>query len=52
MNWMPNWDAELSNLSMMEDASPEVLEPMKDAFTYMMSSANKITLYGGRLMQC
>ena len=41
----------LSNLSMMDDASLEVLECMKDVVIYLMRSANMITLHGGRLKQ-
>ena len=36
---------------MMDDASPEVLEPMKDAFIYVMRSVYMITVYGDRLKQ-
>ena len=41
----------LSNLSVMDYASPEVLESMEDAFIYMMRSASMITLRGSRLKQ-
>ena len=40
----------MSTLSMMDDASPEVLESMEDASIYMMRSANMITFHGGKLM--
>ena len=40
----------MSTLSMMDDASPEVLESMEDASIYMMRSANMVTLHGGKLM--
>ena len=41
----------LSNLSVMDYASPEVLASMEDASIYMMRSANMITVRGGKLKQ-